>query len=485
MAQETTDFAAQVESNAGALPSLDDAQVLGEPTTRMRSKSNVSKLTVMGMLMVAFLFIIFGLLIWQKNRSASVNGASTTVAAVKPKYEEKNEILDSAAIARQKAELKQKEAEEKAAKDAAEADARQRAERAQQEQAEAERMARLSAQRTGPAMAASGPPGGYGGTGPASAANGPVPAAPPSPQDRKMQGGVLLASTGAKIKPEGQLSEKEQKEREFNSRMNAMGHGPNSAAGAGPAAAGGGGGGMFAGGAGNGPGAGGSGGGPGGGSGGGDSLAGRLQPTTLQARTAGRLPNLNFLLKKGTTIPCALNTGINTTLPGFVTCKALNDIYSANGKTLLVERGATFFGEQQSNIKEGQERTLILWTRVDNPNGVFANIDSPATDQMGYSGVPGYVETYFWKRFGGAIMLSLIKDFSGAYARKLAQDKSGDGSGNTNSYNSTQQATNDMAGIALRNTINIPPTLIVLPGTVVNVMVARDVSFENVYNLAD
>lgn len=85
-------------------------------------------------------------------------------------------------------------------------------------------------------------------------------------------------------------------------------------------------------------------------------------------------------------------------------------------------------------------------------------------------------------------MLSLIKDFSNAYSQRLAQDRNNNGSNtvvSSNPYQSTQQATTDMASIALRNTINIPPTLLVLPGTVVNVMVARDVSFQNVYELVE
>ena len=159
-------------------------------------------------------------------------------------------------------------------------------------------------------------------------------------------------------------------------------------------------------------------------------------------------------------------------------------MYSANGKVLLVERGADVFGEQQSQLKQGQERTFVVWTRIDNPNGVFANIDSPATDQMGYSGIPGYVDTHFWQRFGGAIMLSLIKDFSQAYSQRVA-NSSNTGATAAQPYSNTNQATQDMAAEALRNSINIPPTLVVLPATVVNVMVARDVSFENVFNVVE
>jgi type IV secretion system protein VirB10 len=149
-----------------------------------------------------------------------------------------------------------------------------------------------------------------------------------------------------------------------------------------------------------------------------DALTSRLQASVFDARSAARFPDMDYLLKRGTTVPCALKTGIDTTLPGIVICTALNDVYSASGKTLLIERGASVFGEQQSSLKQGQARTFVIWTRIDNPNGVFANIDSPASDVMGYSGIPGEVDTHFWARFGGAIMISLIKDFSQSAAIK-------------------------------------------------------------------
>ena len=455
----------------GAIPTLEDEAVLGEPTSRTKSKTNAGKLMYLGLVLLGFLFVIIGLLVWQKNRSHAAPTAPKAELQ-KPEHERKNEVVDSASIARTKAELLEKEAADKAAQKSMEDEALKLA-AAQEEEA------RQQAARAGNRSVQPGP-GSSPGPGPAAGGAGhsggqPAPVEP-TPRDRKMSGGVLLASTGAKIKPEQQMSEKDQQQREVDARMNAMGikqgqQGAQNGAG-----------GFFGGGAGSGGGEAES-----GGQKGGETLAGRLQSTPLAARFAGKLPNLNYLLKKGTSVPCALNTGINTTLPGFVTCKALNDVYSANGKTLLVERGATFFGEQQSAIKEGQERTFVLWTRVDNPSGIFANIDSPATDQMGYSGIPGYVETYFWKRFGGAIMLSLIKDFSNAYSQRLAQQNNSgnNNSMNSNPYQATQQAGNDMAGIALRNTINIPSTLLVLPGTVVNVMVARDVSFENVFTLID
>lgn len=443
----TQDFT--VYENGGALPGLDsevqESEVLGVPGTSKRSTSNVKKLLILGMILLAFLFILAGLLIWQKNRTpVSNNIAEAKPASVVPTYTEKNLLVHSGSIAQKKQELKEQEEREREAqaKAEAEAEAAMQQMRQQQQQQAQERQQhaqeRQQQAQTGQQQHQTGTQG-----------------LEPSPRDRKLSGGVLLGSNGAKLAPGQEPTEKDLQEREVQARMAKAGVSNSSQ----PS-------GLF-----NqaqapqnsNP----------------DSLSGRLQPSVMQARKAGKLPNLDYLLKKGTSIPCVLKTGIDTTLPGFVTCIAQNDIYSANGKMLLVERGASIFGEQQSALKQGQTRTFVVWSRIDNPSGVYADIDSPATDQMGYSGIPGYVETYFWQRFGGAIMLSLIKDFSSAYSNKMSGNN-GNGT-NQNNYGNTQQATQDMASEALRNSINIPPTLLVLPGKVINVLVARDVSFESVY----
>jgi len=461
MNEEVTDFAKIVEH--GALPTLDDqGAILGIPESTAKSKTNVGKLAVLGIMLAGFLFIIAGLLIYQKNRKAAAPAAATEkVEPVKPQFAAKNSAIESDSIEKTKSEVKQKDAEEQARLKAL-ADA----------QAEAQRLAEAAAANSAatapPSSAvASSRPQTYSGAG---SSSGQPPAPPlPTPHERKLGSGVLLENTGSKPATDAKLTEKDAQDREIAARMASLGFQPS---GAPLNAAGASGGGMMA--------SSSSGSAPAS-QGGGDSLSARLQPTMLQARSAGKLPHLDFLLKKGTSIPCALKTGIDTTLPGFVICVVLNDVYSANGKTLLVERGASVFGEQQSSLKQGQARTFVIWTRIDNPSGVYANIDSPATDQMGTSGVPGYVDTHFWQRFGGAIMMSLIKDFSAAYSQRMA----GDSANGQQPYQYTQQATQDMASEALRSSINIPPTLVVNPATIVSVLVARDVSFENVYGLVD
>ena len=208
----------------------------------------------------------------------------------------------------------------------------------------------------------------------------------------------------------------------------------------------------------------------------GESVFGQTA-TTFSARSAGRLPDLDYLLKTGTTIPCAPVTKINTTFQGLVICRLTNDIYSANGNTLLLERGATATGQQTQSLLNGQARVFVLWTRIDNPSGVTIDIDSPAAGQLGASGIEASVDNHFWKRFGTAILISLIDDVSGfIIARESAR---GDGA----SFSSTTGSGSELSTEILEQQANIPPTGVVNNAKVINIIVARDVSFDSVYRL--
>ena len=83
---------------------------------------------------------------------------------------------------------------------------------------------------------------------------------------------------------------------------------------------------------------------------------------------------------------------------------------------------------------------------------MVVNIDSLGADPLGGSGHPARVNTHFWKRFGGSIMLSLIDDVAG-----YASSRRSNGNNNV-TFDSTTQSAQDMASLALQNSINIPPT---------------------------
>lgn len=186
---------------------------------------------------------------------------------------------------------------------------------------------------------------------------------------------------------------------------------------------------------------------------------------------ANRLPNRNFLITAGTSIPCTLQTAMDTSTPGYVTCLVGQDIYSDNGAVILMEKGTKVLGEYRSGMKQGQKRLFVLWTRAVTPAGVAIGLASPASDALGRAGFDGAIDSHFWERFGGALLLSIIDDTSAAVATR--SDPNGQ----------TTRVPSDAAAVALQNSINIPPSLIKAQGSQVAIFAAQDFDFSSVYSL--
>lgn len=204
----------------------------------------------------------------------------------------------------------------------------------------------------------------------------------------------------------------------------------------------------------------------------------KLKPSQLVAGVAAQRPDLSMLLRRNTNITCGQYTYIKTTNPGAATCVVSKDIYSANGEVLLIERGSMVFGEVRDGLSQGQDSIPVLWSRIDTPRGVTVDINSLGTDALGASGVPVSVDNHLMQRFGGAVMLSLISDFGQALSNRAS-----DGQG-TVRLTTTSTAGQDLATKTLENTINIPPTGYSRNGSVVNILLLRDMDFRSVYELA-
>lgn len=188
-----------------------------------------------------------------------------------------------------------------------------------------------------------------------------------------------------------------------------------------------------------------------------------------QARAA-RLPDRNFLIVAGANIPCILQTAMDTTTPGYVSCLIPRDVLSDNGAVVLMEKGTKVLGEYRSSLRQGQRRLFVLWTRAVTPAGVAIALGSPAADPIGRAGFDGDIDTHFWDRFGGALLLSIVDDAAYAVA------------GPNNGSNITRLPS-DAAGIAVQNSINISPSLRKSQGSEVSIFVAQDFDFSGVYGL--
>jgi type IV secretion system protein VirB10 len=213
----------------------------------------------------------------------------------------------------------------------------------------------------------------------------------------------------------------------------------------------------------------------------GSPLGSALSATRAAEVSARQLTDPNLTITQGSFLDCNLITAINSTQPGMTSCVLARNIYSTNGRVLLLERGSRLVGQYQSaQLRQGMDRIFVLWTRAETPNGIVVNLDSPSTDALGRSGLDGKINNHFWARFGSALLVSVVNDASQAAVANQRKN----GSGSTISFNSTAGSANDAAAIIVQNTVNIPPTLDKAQGSHIGIFVARDLYFGSVYSLA-
>ncbi|MDQ1829839.1 type IV secretion system protein VirB10 [Massilia scottii] len=203
-----------------------------------------------------------------------------------------------------------------------------------------------------------------------------------------------------------------------------------------------------------------------------------LQSAQTPAVSAAMIGDRNMILPKGRTIDCNLSTRVINEVSGMATCVFSSNVYSDNGRVVLAERGSEATGEYSALMAQGQRRLFILWTRIKTPRGVTVNINSPASDALGTSGIGGYLDNRWTERIGAAFLLSLVQDVI-----SLETAKASSGTGGVTVMEKSTQTGKSIAERVLESTINIKPTLYKNQGDRASIFVARDVDFGSVYAL--
>ena len=213
---------------------------------------------------------------------------------------------------------------------------------------------------------------------------------------------------------------------------------------------------------------------------GGGLFGGQLQGSATPKVAASMLGNRSLTLPKGTAFTCALKTKVISAVSGLVGCQVQRNVFSDDGRVLLIERGSHLDGEYRiASVRPGTVRIPVLWTRIRTPLGVTVDIDSPGTGQLGESGIDGYVDNRWGERIGAAMLLSLIDDSVKLVIQNQASDRQAD----TIVLPSTTANSSKLAEKVLDSTINIPPLIYQNQGGIVGIYVARDVDFSSVYEL--
>jgi type IV secretory pathway VirB10-like protein len=211
--------------------------------------------------------------------------------------------------------------------------------------------------------------------------------------------------------------------------------------------------------------------------------------------------DLESVILQGKVIDAVLETAINTDLPGKLRAIISRDVYSEDGKRVVIPKGSRLIGSYATDIKFNQARVYVIWSRVIRPDGVDAVLDSSddmiAVDSLGRSGVYGELDNRFFEIFGSSILLSsLTVGFAVAADAALGGDNttttttpSGLGAGtSTTSGDVVSQGVAQAIGSLGRDTANVAkqyfntkPRITVDQGTRIKIFVNKDIIFPPSY----
>ena len=180
------------------------------------------------------------------------------------------------------------------------------------------------------------------------------------------------------------------------------------------------------------------------------------------------LPRQDRLVAQGTIIQAILETAINSDLPGMIRGQVSEDVYAFDGSSVLIPKGSRLIGRYSSDIEVGQNRIVAAWTRLIRPDGNSIALGSPASDDLGVSGLTGTVDTHFAERFGSAALISVLAGISG-YGASRIDDATGQETA-TNVGNDFTGATSS----SFERYLSLAPTIRADQGSRVSVFVARD-----------
>ena len=182
---------------------------------------------------------------------------------------------------------------------------------------------------------------------------------------------------------------------------------------------------------------------------------------------ASAIRNRSKTIPIGTLIPIVLETPIDTARPGLVRAVTSTDTRGFDGRRVLVPRGSRLVGEYQADVRPGQNRVLVNWTRLIRPDGVTIQLASPTADELGAAGVPGQVHSFFFQRFAGALLQSALAVGVNLASRPRAGSVViGIPSGPISAIGQNLVPSNELR-----------PKITVKQGAVLNVFVARDLDF--------
>lgn len=194
------------------------------------------------------------------------------------------------------------------------------------------------------------------------------------------------------------------------------------------------------------------------------------RPQGLEPNESSYPVDRSRMITEDMRIPAILEDSINSQIPGRAIAVINRDVYSANGKFVVLPAYSKIICAYESLEKQGQTRLALKCRRIIRPDGVSITlIDAQAADQMGRNGLVGKIDYRLWQRYGGAFLvagISAIAQAGSGMTRSRAVDQ-----GATNLSQNLGQVTSQF----LEEAIDIKPVITIAAGSRIQIIPQNDI----------
>ncbi|MBQ9564432.1 MAG: TrbI/VirB10 family protein [Synergistaceae bacterium] len=217
----------------------------------------------------------------------------------------------------------------------------------------------------------------------------------------------------------------------------------------------------------------------------------RNQPLPAEYSQHTRVfPVSAYELKAGSILPCVLISGLNSDLPGNLIGQVSENVWdTATGRLLLIPRGSRLIGTYDHQINYGQNRALVIWSRIIFPDGSSLLLDNlQGADQAGYSGFKQRVDRHWGNLITSALLVSLM----GAGVELATNNNKNNNNNSNNSRKSAGDILSERVATAIAEAmtqiitkgINRQPTILIKPGYRFSILVQHDIVFPRAWSAA-
>lgn len=185
----------------------------------------------------------------------------------------------------------------------------------------------------------------------------------------------------------------------------------------------------------------------------------------------------SFILTEDRTIPAVLSDGINSQLGGTVRAYVSEDVFGADGRYKLLEKGDVVLGRYEPTKKVGETRINVSFYRIIRSSD-GAEIYSAGTafayaaDKMGRAGLVGDVDNRNWERYGLAFGTSLIGGLADLGKSKVKDDEYEE------FWNRLSDNTTEITSKILEQYMNIAPVITIAQGEPILIRPVSDITLK-------